>query len=80
MQTDIRFPIGLLFSIIGVVITVFGFATGGSDLYRRSLDININVYTGICVLVFGVLMLVMAMGKKRQTGEAGKGESGKPPG
>jgi hypothetical protein len=61
MQADIRFPIGLLFTIIGVLITIFGLATGGSDIYRHSLGININVWTGICLTIFGAIMLVMAV-------------------
>jgi len=61
MQLDIRLPIGLLFSILGVVITVFGFITKGSDIYKSSLNININLWTGICLIVFGGFMLIMAM-------------------
>ncbi len=67
MATDIRFPIGLLFSILGVVITAFGFFTRGSSIYQHSLNINVNLYTGVCLLIFGVVMLAMAMrGKKDQ--------------
>jgi uncharacterized membrane protein YidH (DUF202 family) len=66
MTTDIRFPIGLLFSILGVVITAFGLFTRGSEIYRHSLNININLYTGACLIVFGVFMLVMALrGQKK---------------
>ena len=61
MQSDIRFPIGLLFSILGVVITVFGFITKGSEIYKSSLKININLWTGMCLVVFGVFMLIMAV-------------------
>lgn len=61
MTTDIRFPIGLLFSILGVVITAFGFFTRGSEIYRHSLNININLYTGVCLIVFGAIMLWMAI-------------------
>jgi hypothetical protein len=34
MQADIRFPIGLLFSIIGVILAVYGFMTSGAEMYR----------------------------------------------
>ncbi|MBN1127468.1 MAG: hypothetical protein JXA71_00675 [Chitinispirillaceae bacterium] len=62
MQTDIRLPIGLLFTIIGAVITIFGLATGGSKIYdEHSLGININIWSGICLTLFGVWMLVMAV-------------------
>jgi hypothetical protein len=58
---DIRLPIGLLFSILGVVIGVFGFATKGADIYKHSLNINVNIYTGICLLAFGLFMLMLAI-------------------
>jgi len=60
MHTDIRFPIGLLFSILGVLITIWGFATKGADMYKHSLGINIHLWSGICLTIFGVLMLAMA--------------------
>jgi hypothetical protein len=62
MSADIRLPIGLLFSIVGVLITIFGLATGGNEMYvRHSLGININIYCGVCVTAFGVIMLAMAL-------------------
>ena len=65
MQTDIRFPIGLLFSIIGVIITIFGLATRGAEIYKHSLGININLWSGICLTVFGVIMLIMAINAQK---------------
>jgi hypothetical protein len=61
MTTDIRTPIGLLFTILGIIIAVYGFMTRGSEIYKHSLNININIYSGICLLVFGVIMLWMAV-------------------
>jgi len=66
MQTDIRLPIGYLFSIIGVIITVFGFMTKGADMYKHSLGININIYSGICLIIFGAFMLISAMAAKKK--------------
>lgn len=61
-MTDIRFPIGLLFSIVGLIITIFGFITNGAEMYHQhSLGINVNVYSGICLLIFGGVMLGMAL-------------------
>jgi hypothetical protein len=54
---DLRTPIGLFFSIIGVIL--IGVATLGSA--RAPLtDININLYAGLCMLVFGGAMLWLA--------------------
>ena len=62
MTADIRFPIGLLFTIVGVIISVWGFATRGWEMYaRHSLGINVNIWTGICLTIFGVLMLIFAL-------------------
>jgi hypothetical protein len=55
---DIRFPIGLMFSIFGIIITVYGLATMGNEaMYARSLDVNVNIISGICMTIFGLVML-----------------------
>jgi hypothetical protein len=55
MDLDIRFPIGLLFSILGALLVVYG-ALSDKAMYARSLGININVSWGLAMLVFGLLM------------------------
>jgi hypothetical protein len=58
MGLDIKIPIGLMFTILGLLLAIFGLATGGdAELYRRSLDININLWTGLVMVLIGVLML-----------------------
>ena len=58
MGLDIKIPIGLMFTILGLLLTIFGLATGGdAELYNRSLGININLWTGLVMLVVGLLML-----------------------
>ncbi|MCU0367026.1 MAG: hypothetical protein MUC70_00050 [Bacteroidales bacterium] len=58
---DIRFPIGLMFTIFGVLITIYGLATMGNEaMYVRSLNVNINLVSGICMTVFGVIMLLLS--------------------
>ena len=60
MNLDLRIPMGLMFSIIGVILTGFGAATNGrTDLYARSLGINANLWWGIVLLIFGQLMFQM---------------------
>jgi hypothetical protein len=72
MHTDIRLPIGLLFSIVGVIITVFGFMTRGSAIYQHSLGININIYSGICLVIFGGIMLMTALRAQGKPGPENK--------
>jgi hypothetical protein len=57
MGLDIRTPIGLMFSCFGLLLAGYGLATNGSDVYQRSLGINVNLIWGAVLLVFGVAML-----------------------
>jgi hypothetical protein len=57
MGLDIRWPIGFMFTLIGVLLVGYGAVDRAGSL---SLDININLVWGIVLLVFGVLMLVGA--------------------
>lgn len=66
-MVDIRIPIGLMFSIFGVLITVFGlFTATDSIMYQRSLGINVNIIMGIIMLVFGLGMLLFVRLKKKK--------------
>lgn len=57
MGLDIRVPIGLMFAIIGALLALYGVLTGSdAELYRRALDININLWWGVVMLVFGLIM------------------------
>ena len=70
MGLDIKIPIGLLFGLLGLLLTIFGLTTiGNEELYRRSLDININLWTGIAMLLVGGLMLATAKFKTLKKGE-----------
>jgi hypothetical protein len=66
MGLDIRWPIGLMFTLIGALLAGFGVATNSdAALYARSLSVNVNLWWGIVLLVFGALMLLGAVrGKK----------------
>ena len=77
MGLDIRWPIGLMFSLIGILLVGYGLITGsGSEIYQRSLGLNINLYWGLVLLVFGGWMLSMAW---RGSKEAAKSESSSTP-
>jgi len=50
-----------MFSILGLLLTCFGIFTNADvALYTRSLGININLWSGIGMLFFGLLMLLAA--------------------
>ena len=54
-----RFPIGGMFAIIGAMLVVYGLLSPAA-LYERSLGINVNLWWGLVLLAFGVVMLVFA--------------------
>ena len=70
MQLDVRLPIGLMFSLFGVILTVYGLATqGNAAMYARSLGININFRWGLVLLLFGLVMLGLTWwGRKKAAG------------
>jgi hypothetical protein len=59
MGIDIRLPLGLLFLLLGAILTIYGLA-GDPSLYRQSLGVNINLYWGIVLAAFGVLMFALS--------------------
>jgi len=67
MGLDIKIPIGLMFSILGLLLIVFGLATGSdADIYQKSLGVNVNLWTGLLMLIFGILMLSFSKFRKTE--------------
>ncbi len=65
MGWDIRWPIAFLFSIYGVVLIVFGGMTDPRT-FERSLGVNIDLWWGATMLVFGLFMGALALRAHRQ--------------
>jgi hypothetical protein len=66
MSLDLRIPMGLMFSLLGVILTGFGLATNGSLIYNASLGINVNKWWGLVLLAFGITMYILGRrGQKR---------------
>ena len=67
MGVDIKLPIGLMFTLLGVILTIHGSITSANtELYIRSLNININLWAGLFMLVFGILMLSFSKKPKKR--------------
>jgi hypothetical protein len=65
MNFDLRLPLGLMFTLFGAMLTVYGLVTDAA-IYKKSLGININLGWGLVMLVFGLLMLFLAYrGRKK---------------
>ena len=76
MNLDLRIPMGLMFTLVGLILTVFGMVTQGSSIYERSLNIDANLYWGMVLLVFGGTMYLLGRrGQRRAEREAPKSES-----
>ena len=65
MNIDLRFPLGLLFIVFGVLLTIFGLLTDRAT-YERSLFINVNLWWGLVMLLFGCLMFLFAWRKSQK--------------
>lgn len=70
MGLDIRLPIGLMFTLIGAMLVIYGLVTGSDpEIYRRSLGINVNLRWGLVLLVFGIGMLALFWRGRKSAGK-----------
>jgi hypothetical protein len=60
MNLDLRLPMGLMFTIFGALLTIYGLVSDRA-IYQRSLGVNVNLQWGLVLLVFGVAMLFLAL-------------------
>jgi hypothetical protein len=67
---DLRLPIGYVFTIYGLMLAIYGFATRGDAMYEKALktgfDGNVNITWGAVLLIFGVVMLAFAKAGKNK--------------
>jgi hypothetical protein len=65
---DIRLPLGIIFSLYGVILVGTG-VLGKQNVYERSVGININLVWGLVLLGFGILMFLLGwFGSRRDSG------------
>jgi uncharacterized membrane protein len=58
MQLDIRLPIGMMFTVLGLLLVVAGLFQDRS-VFQRSLGLNVNLGWGLVMLIFGVVMFLL---------------------
>jgi hypothetical protein len=78
MGLDIRYPIGFMFALVGGILAIKGLLSTPED-YKVALGININLYWGLFLVVFGSLMLGFAWrdaGKEKAAAAKKDGKSG----
>ena len=66
MGFDLRWPIGLMFTILGALLAIYGAATAGDAMYGRSLGYNVNLLWGVVLTLFGGSLLgLLRLGRRR---------------
>lgn len=66
MGLDIRLPLGLIFLVLGGIMTGYGLVTRHSAIYGRSLDVNLNLDWGLIMLLFGAVMYLVGRRQRWQ--------------
>jgi len=64
MNFDLRIPLGLMFTVFGLILIGTGLF-GGAELTRQTLGINMNLYWGLVQFAFGAVMLLLAFRGRR---------------
>ena len=57
---DVRVPIGMLFTLLGVLLTGYGFLEPAAASAAFTKGGQINMWWGIVMLVFGLFMLLIS--------------------
>ena len=66
MGLDIRLPIGIIFTIYGVILAIYGVVADTSIFQEKSLGVNIDLWWGVAMLVFGAIMGALALRASRR--------------
>jgi hypothetical protein len=64
MGLDIRLPIGMMFTVIGTLLTGYGLVADKA-IFARSLGINVDLIWGGVLLLFGLAFAIA--GRRRGT-------------
>jgi hypothetical protein len=66
MSLDLRIPMGLMFTLVGVILSAFGLKTNGSPIYATSGGLNVNLWWGLVLLVFGLTMFLLGQRSQKR--------------
>jgi hypothetical protein len=65
IYVDARIAVGIFFTLTGTILAAFGLSTRDrTDVYIKSLGIDANLWWGLPLLAFGIVML--ALGRRAQ--------------
>lgn len=65
--TDIRWPIGIIFTLYGIILLIFGATTDPQIFVERSMGVNIDMWWGLAMLIFGLIMGGFALAASRRS-------------
>ena len=72
VEVDARIAMGMFFTLTGTILTAFGLSTRANfDVYAKSLGIDANLWWGLALLVFGVVLIVLGRGGQARMGKTG---------
>lgn len=63
MGLDIRLPIGLMFTLLGLLLVGYGLVSDRA-IYTKSLGLNVNLGWGIVLLAFGIVFTILGTRKR----------------
>ena len=67
MILDLRIPMGLMFTVTGMILTFYGILTRhNAALYAKSLGINANFWWGLVMLAFGLTMYITGIRRQHR--------------
>jgi hypothetical protein len=66
MDLDVRLPIGLMFTLFGLLLAGFGLTSDPNSYAVHSFGINVDLDWGIVLLLFGATMLAFALRARRR--------------
>ena len=61
---DLRVPSGWFFTVLGLIL--LGMGVFAPDTRAALTDANVNLYSGLSMLVFGLIMLLLAWRASRR--------------
>ena len=60
LAVDPRIAMGMFFTLTGTILTAFGLSTReNAEVYAKSLGIDVNLWWGLALLVFGIVVLTL---------------------
>ena len=63
MNFDLRLPLGLIFTLYGIILIGTGL-TSTPEMIQQTLGQNVNLSWGVVQLLFGLAMLFLSRRKK----------------